>query len=179
MINQLRSNFLCKYIWDFMVYFLLREFSFSNIILMVEEEEERKPGLTKWVVKSLCQFVFPLLELKLLCGQQSCKSEILWDGIDDTAKYEHCNWVGRCILQYPCSASMQQVGQLMDCYSFVLKWSSTAMLWNVLLFFLKGCTKMHFGWSKFKLAMFSNGEIFVKWPPFWAFLSSLSPSFNL
>ncbi len=157
MINQLTSNFLCKYIWDFMVYFLQREFSFSNIILMEEEEEEeeeRKTGLTKWVVKSLCQFVFPLLELKLLCGQQSCKSEILWDGIDDTAKYEHCIWVGRCILQYPCSASMQQVGQLMDCYSFVLKWSSTAMFWNVLLFFLKGCTKMHLG------------EVNLNWPFF-------------
>jgi hypothetical protein len=29
------------------VYFALEEFSFSNIMLVVEEEEERKMGLTK------------------------------------------------------------------------------------------------------------------------------------
>jgi hypothetical protein len=62
----------------------------------------------------------------------------------------HCKvWAlhlsGGCILQYAYHVSMQQVGQLMDCYSFVLKWSSTAMFWNVFIFFLKVCTKMHLG----------------------------------
>ncbi len=136
------------------------------------EEEERKTAFNKVSCQEPVSICFSSLGAQLLCGQQSCKSEILWDGIDDTAKYEHCIWVvgAFCSMHVVC-----------PCNKWDNLWTDIHMCWSEVQrpcfgcfhFFFKGCTKMRLGEVNLNGHVFQI-EIFVKWPPFGPFFHLLT-----
>jgi hypothetical protein len=88
MINQLLVIFVQIYLGFHGVFFAKGIFIFQYYVN--GRRRRKKQGFDKVSCQEPVSICFSSLGAKLLCGQQSCKSEILSDGIDDTAKYEHC-----------------------------------------------------------------------------------------